>query len=130
MDAVLNQGMPAPIDVQVSGMDLKTDDDVAQDLARQFRACRAYPTSTSRRTWTIPRLQVNVNRERASQLGLSPKEVIDNLITALTSDAMIAPELLGRSEERQQLFRHRAVSGKSGEIHRGSENDAACAPQI
>jgi multidrug efflux pump subunit AcrB len=36
-------------------------------------------------------LQVNVNRDRASELGLSPQEVIDNLITSLTSDAMIAP---------------------------------------
>ena len=32
-----------------------------------------------------------MNRERASELGLNPKEVIDNLITSLTSDAMIAP---------------------------------------
>ena len=38
-----------------------------------------------------PALEVNVNRERASELGLSPKEVIDNLITSLTSDVMIAP---------------------------------------
>ena len=38
-----------------------------------------------------PALQVNVNRARASELGLSPQEVIDNLITSLTSDAMIAP---------------------------------------
>ena len=50
-----------------------------------------FPTFTSRRTWTIPRLQVNVNRARASELGLNPKEVIDNIITSLTSDAMIAP---------------------------------------
>jgi multidrug efflux pump subunit AcrB len=34
---------------------------------------------------------VNVNRDRAAELGLTPKEVIDNLITALTSDVMIAP---------------------------------------
>ena len=32
-----------------------------------------------------PALQLNVNRDRASELGLSPKEVIDNLITSLTS---------------------------------------------
>ena len=38
VDAVLNQGAPAPIDVQVSGIDLNADDRVAQDLARQFRA--------------------------------------------------------------------------------------------
>jgi multidrug efflux pump subunit AcrB len=38
-----------------------------------------------------PALQVNVDRERASELGLDSREVIDNLITSLTSNAMIAP---------------------------------------
>ncbi|MFZ0922003.1 MAG: efflux RND transporter permease subunit, partial [Candidatus Acidiferrales bacterium] len=38
-----------------------------------------------------PSLLMNVNRERASELGLDPKEVVDNVITSLTSDAMIAP---------------------------------------
>ncbi|MGC2816064.1 MAG: efflux RND transporter permease subunit, partial [Candidatus Acidiferrum sp.] len=38
VDAVLNQGMPAPIDVQVSGMDLHAADKIALDLARQFQA--------------------------------------------------------------------------------------------
>ena len=38
VDSVLNQGAPAPIDVQVSGSDLQTDDRIAEDLARQFRA--------------------------------------------------------------------------------------------
>jgi multidrug efflux pump subunit AcrB len=72
VDAVLNQGKAAPIDLQVSGMDLNTDDRIPQDM-------------------DYPALRVNVNRARASQLGLTPKEVIDNLITALTSDVMIAP---------------------------------------
>jgi multidrug efflux pump subunit AcrB len=38
VDSVLNQGMPAPIDIQVSGMDLKADDRVAQGLAREIKA--------------------------------------------------------------------------------------------
>jgi multidrug efflux pump subunit AcrB len=38
-----------------------------------------------------PALELDVNREKASQLGLSQKEVIDNVITALTSNGMIAP---------------------------------------
>ena len=46
---------------------------------------------TFRRTWIIPALHINVNRARASELGLNPQEVVDNLITSLTSDAMIAP---------------------------------------
>jgi hydrophobic/amphiphilic exporter-1 (mainly G- bacteria), HAE1 family len=91
VDAVLNQGMPAPIDVQVSGMDLKTDDRVAQDLARQIRAAKGVSDVYIPQDMDYPALKVNVNRDRAAQLGLTPKEVIDNLITALTSDVMIAP---------------------------------------
>jgi multidrug efflux pump subunit AcrB len=34
---------------------------------------------------------MNIDRVRAGELGLSEKEVVDNLITALTSDGMIAP---------------------------------------
>jgi hydrophobic/amphiphilic exporter-1 (mainly G- bacteria), HAE1 family len=91
VDAVLNQGMPAPIDVQVSGMDLKTDDRIAQDLARQIRAAKGVSDVYIPQDMDYPALKVNVNRDRAAQLGLTPKEVIDNLITALNSDVMIAP---------------------------------------
>jgi HAE1 family hydrophobic/amphiphilic exporter-1 len=91
VDAVLNQGMPAPIDVQVSGMDLIAANRIALDLARQFQALAGVSDVYVPQDMDYPALQVNVNRERASQLGLSPKEVVDNLITALTSDAMIAP---------------------------------------
>jgi multidrug efflux pump subunit AcrB len=91
VDAVLNQGMPAPIDVQVSGMDLKADDRLAQDLAREIKAAPGVSDVYIPQDMDYPALKVNVNRERAAELGLSPKEVIDNLITALTSDVMIAP---------------------------------------
>jgi HAE1 family hydrophobic/amphiphilic exporter-1 len=91
VDSVLNQGMPAPIDVQVSGMDLQVSNKIALDLARQFKALPGVSDVYVPQDMDYPALQVNVNRERASQLGLSPKEVVDNLITALTSDAMIAP---------------------------------------
>ena len=93
VDAVLNQGAPAPIDVQVSGMDLKADDRIAQDLARQFRTIPGISDVYIPQDMDYPALQVNVNRARASELGLSPQEVVDNLITALTSNAMIAPAI-------------------------------------
>jgi multidrug efflux pump subunit AcrB len=91
VDAVLNQGVPAPIDVQVSGMDLNQDGEIAERLARQFHAVPGISDVYIPQDMDYPALQVNVNRERASELGLSPQEVIDNLITSLTSDIMIAP---------------------------------------
>jgi multidrug efflux pump subunit AcrB len=36
-------------------------------------------------------LELNIDREQTSQLGLTPQGVVDNVITALTSDGMIAP---------------------------------------
>lgn len=38
-----------------------------------------------------PALKLDIDRTRASQLGLSQKEVVDNVITALASNQMIAP---------------------------------------
>jgi multidrug efflux pump subunit AcrB len=38
-----------------------------------------------------PGLALNIDRERASLIGLSAKDVVNNVITALTSDGMVAP---------------------------------------
>jgi HAE1 family hydrophobic/amphiphilic exporter-1 len=91
VDSVLNQGLPAPIDVQVSGNDLQAADGIALDLEEKFRRLRGVSDVYVPQDMDYPSLQVNVNRDRASELGLSPREVVDNLITSLTSDAMIAP---------------------------------------
>ncbi len=91
VDSVLNQGMPAPIDVQVSGNDLAAADGIALNLEDQFQRLKGVSDVYVPQDMDYPSLQVNVNRERASELGLNPKEVIDNVITSLTSDAMIAP---------------------------------------
>ena len=91
VDSVLNQGMPAPIDVQVSGMDLRKSAAIAQDLARQIKALKGVSDVYVPQDMDYPALRVNVDRTRAAELGLTPKEVISNVITSLTSDVMIAP---------------------------------------
>jgi multidrug efflux pump subunit AcrB len=91
VDSVLNQGMPAPIDVQVSGADLAQADQIALDLQEKFKSLRGVSDVYIPQDMDYPALQVNVNRVRAAELKLNPQEVIDNLITSLTSNAMIAP---------------------------------------
>jgi HAE1 family hydrophobic/amphiphilic exporter-1 len=91
VDAVLNEGAPAPIDVQISGMDMVEANQIAQDLSAKIKTMRGVADTYIPQDMDYPALQVSVNRARAAELGLSPQEVIDNLITALTSDAMIAP---------------------------------------
>jgi hydrophobic/amphiphilic exporter-1 (mainly G- bacteria), HAE1 family len=91
VDSVLNQGMPAPIDVQVSGMDLHKVNEITLDLAQKFKGLKGVSDVYVPQDMDYPGLQMNIDRARAAELGLSPKEVVDNVITALTSDVMIAP---------------------------------------
>jgi HAE1 family hydrophobic/amphiphilic exporter-1 len=91
VDSIINQGFPAPIDVQVSGSNLQQAHQVAVELARQARALPDVSDVLVPQDIDYPALQLNVNRLHASELGLTSKEVIQNVITALTSDQMIAP---------------------------------------
>ena len=104
VDSVLNQGMPAPIDVQVSGQDLPTVNGIAQDLTRRFSGIRGVSDVYVPQDMDYPGLQMNVNRVRAAELGLSPQEVIDNVITSLTSDVMIAPSYWVDSRSGNNYF--------------------------
>jgi len=90
-DAVLNQGLPAPIDLQVSGQNLQSTYQVATDLARRIRNLPGVSDVYIPQDIDYPALQLQVDRVRAGELGLSQKEVVDNVITALTSNQMIAP---------------------------------------
>ena len=56
-----------------------------------------------------PGLALNIDRERASLIGLSAKDVVDNVITALTSDDNGGADLLDRSQDGQQLSGDGAV---------------------
>jgi len=91
VDAVLNMGLPAPIDVQVSGSNLEANYDVAVELARQIRQLGGVSDVYIPQDLDYPALQLDVDRTRASELGLTPKEIIHNIITAFTSNQMIAP---------------------------------------
>lgn len=91
VDAVLNQGLPAPIDVQVSGSNLEVAYQTATQLAGQIRKTPGVSEVYVPQDVDYPSLHLDVDRMRAGELGLSQKEVVDNVITALTSNGMIAP---------------------------------------
>jgi multidrug efflux pump subunit AcrB len=91
VDAVLNMGMPAPIDVQVSSPDTKQIYGIAQDLASRIRSLPGVGQVYIPQDLNYPALRLDVDRVHAAELGLTQKEVVDNVITALNSNYMIAP---------------------------------------
>jgi len=93
VDAVVNMGAPAPIDIQISGANFAQDNEVAQRIASELRSSPAIADVFVPQDLDYPSLRVNVDRLHAAKLGLTEKEVLDNVITSLTSNQMIAPNL-------------------------------------
>ena len=91
VDAILNLGMPAPLDIQVSGMNLEDAHKSAMEIAQRVRALPGVSDVLVPQDIDYPALKLDIDRIRASELGLSEKEIVGNVITALTSDQMIAP---------------------------------------
>jgi HAE1 family hydrophobic/amphiphilic exporter-1 len=91
VDAVLNQGVPAPIDVQLSGSNIETVFNAAAELAAHIRTLPGASDVFIPQDIDYPSLRLDIDRERAATLGLDQREVVDNVLTALTSNGMIAP---------------------------------------
>ena len=91
VDSVVNMGLPAPMDIQVSGSNQEDAYKVAREIATKAKSLPGVSDVLIPQDLDYPGVQLNVNREMAARLGLSAKETIDNVITALTSNAMIAP---------------------------------------
>jgi multidrug efflux pump subunit AcrB len=93
VDAVVSMGAPAPIDVQIIGASLEADNTVAQSIASKLRLSRDIADVFMPQDLDYPSLRVDVDRLHAAKLGLTEREVLTNVITSLTSNQMIAPNL-------------------------------------
>lgn len=91
VDAVLNLGLPAPIDLQISGANQPAALKAATALAAQIREIPGVSDVYIPQDLDYPAIRLDVDRTRASQLGLTQREVTSNIITSLVSNQMIAP---------------------------------------
>ena len=91
INGVINQGLPAPIDVQVSSNNMEGAYALAEKLAAKIRTFPNVSGTYIPQDVNYPGIALDIDREKASLIGLSAKDVVDNVITALTSDGMIAP---------------------------------------
>jgi multidrug efflux pump subunit AcrB len=93
VDAVVSTGAPAPIDIQVVGANLESDNTVVQDIASKLRLSPQIADVFMPQDLDYPALRIDVDRLHAAKLGLTEREVLTNVITSLTSNQMIAPNL-------------------------------------
>jgi multidrug efflux pump subunit AcrB len=91
VDSVINQGLPAPIDIQIKSQDMDGSYALATQLATKIKAMPNVSNVYIPQSIDYPGLALNIDRERANLIGLSAKDVVNDVITALTSDGMVAP---------------------------------------
>jgi len=91
VDAVLNMGLPAPIDLQFSGADQKAAYAYAKKIMDKARSIPGIGDMLIPQDIDAPSLRVGIDRSNAGALGLSARTVVGNMITALVSNGMIQP---------------------------------------
>ena len=88
---ILNFGLPAPIDIQVSGRDLVADQAAAQRLLARMRAVPGVVDARVQQPADLPVLHVDVDRAKAIQSQVLQRDAAQNLLIALSGSAQTAP---------------------------------------
>jgi len=88
---ILNFGLPAPIDVQIVGFKRDENRAYAQALLTRLRAIPGLEDLRIQQAFDQPELRVDVDRLRASELGLSERDVANDLLVSLSGSAQTAP---------------------------------------
>ena len=88
---ILNFGAPAPIDVEVSSHNAEAATKVAKDLYGDLLTIPGLVDLRIQQALNLPQIDVNVDRTRASLVGLTTQDVASNLLTALAGSSQVSP---------------------------------------
>jgi multidrug efflux pump subunit AcrB len=88
---ILNFGLPASIDVQIVGNRLGENRAVANRLLAKLRGVRGLVDARIQQPGDAPTIDVNVDRTKAIQAGLTQRQVAQNLLIALSGSAQTTP---------------------------------------
>ena len=88
---ILNFGLPAPIDVQVTGNDAAASYKIAANLRREISQLPGAVDVFIRQQVDYPTVKVNVDRVRADEAGLTQRDVASSLLISLSSSGQVAP---------------------------------------
>ena len=88
---ILNFGLPAPIDVQVTGFNQAATHEIALEVAARMARIPGAVDVHLHQVVNTPSLLVNVDRSRAAELGLTQRDVANNVLVSLSSSAVVSP---------------------------------------
>jgi CzcA family heavy metal efflux pump len=88
---ILNFGLPAPIDVQVIGADMMSNYAIAQQIANRMRHVPGTADVHVQQLLSDPTLHIDLDRNRITQVGLTPRDVAQSVLISLSGSFQTAP---------------------------------------
>jgi multidrug efflux pump subunit AcrB len=88
---ILNFGLPAQIDVQISGQQVGQNRELAEQLMQQISHVPGTTDLRIQQPFNLPKWSVNVDRTRAQEVGYSQRDVAQDLLTSLSGSFQTAP---------------------------------------
>ncbi len=88
---ILNFGLPAPIDAQIMGRNTAANYRIAQELEERFAHIPGAADVHIHQVVDYPVIEVNVDRNKAGQVGLTQKDVSNSLLISLSSSSQVSP---------------------------------------
>jgi multidrug efflux pump subunit AcrB len=88
---ILNFGLPSPIDVQISGRNANAGYATAQDLQKRIARIPGAVDVHIHQVVDYPEIRLDVDRNKAGQVGLTQRDVTQSLLISLSGSSQIAP---------------------------------------
>jgi CzcA family heavy metal efflux pump len=88
---ILNFGLPAPIDIQIIGSDMQSNYKIAQQIANQMRQIPGTADVHVQQMLNLPTLRLDIDRNRATQVGMSSRDVAQSVLITLSGSAQTTP---------------------------------------
>jgi multidrug efflux pump subunit AcrB len=91
VNQTINFGLPAPFDVQIVGMDRNKNRAVAAGLVEKIRRVPGAVDVRVQQPSDQPELHFSVDRTKASQMGLSERDVANSVLLSLSGSGQVQP---------------------------------------
>jgi multidrug efflux pump subunit AcrB len=101
---VLNFGLSAPIDVQVQDVNFERASELARKLLSRMQRIPGVADAHLVQVLNYPALQVDVDRLRAAKLNVAQRDVANNVLTTLSSSALVAPNFFLNPQNNVNYF--------------------------
>src|SRR3546814_1888598 len=88
---VCSSDLPAPIDIQIRGPKVDADFDYAKQLLIKIRYVNGVADARIQQSQRYPTLQLNMDRARAEQLGVTARNVTDSMLISLVGTSQVSP---------------------------------------